>query len=164
MAKLGPFNQGINLFKQGKYENALDKFSEVSPVLRRISISLWMICNKAIKLKPMDKQIYDSRAAVLEKLGRHVEALKDSKKVIDLAPQSWQVATHLLILPACTWSHCLHPGLCKISKAVLEGGETRGIHEDGGPGIRAGQTWWCPTPIGAGANKGRRYAKSKSEM
>jgi len=34
--------------------------------------------------------VYDSRAAVYEKLGRPRDALRDAKKVIDLAPDRWQ--------------------------------------------------------------------------
>ncbi len=40
---------------------------------------------------PSEKKLYDSRAAVLEKLGRKVEALKDARTYINLAPNSWQV-------------------------------------------------------------------------
>lgn len=34
--------------------------------------------------------IYDSRAAVLEKLGRLKDALKDARKAIEVAPEQWQ--------------------------------------------------------------------------
>lgn len=37
-------------------------------------------------------QVYDSRAAVYEKQGRKKDALLESKKVIDLFPQAWQVS------------------------------------------------------------------------
>lgn len=46
---------------------------------------------QAIVLGPNEFSIYDSRAAVFEKLGRVKDALRDSKKVIDLGPQRWQV-------------------------------------------------------------------------
>ncbi|OSX67276.1 hypothetical protein POSPLADRAFT_1042521 [Postia placenta MAD-698-R-SB12] len=45
---------------------------------------------QAIVLGPNEFSIYDSRAAVFEKLGRVKDALRDSKKVIDLGPQRWQ--------------------------------------------------------------------------
>ncbi|THH03295.1 hypothetical protein EW145_g6373 [Phellinidium pouzarii] len=46
--------------------------------------------DKAIQENDQEKSIYDSRAAVLEKLDRPLDALKDCKKVIDLAQNSWQ--------------------------------------------------------------------------
>ncbi|KAI6125707.1 hypothetical protein EV401DRAFT_1936883, partial [Pisolithus croceorrhizus] len=44
----------------------------------------------AIDLQRDNFKIYDSRAAVHEKLGNFKSALLDSKKVIDLAPAQWQ--------------------------------------------------------------------------
>ncbi|KAH8104917.1 hypothetical protein DFH11DRAFT_1519218 [Phellopilus nigrolimitatus] len=66
------FKQGIQLFRQGKHEESLNKF------------------NEAILKNSKEKSVYDSRAAAFEKLDRPVDALRDSKKVIDLAPGSWQ--------------------------------------------------------------------------
>ncbi|KAI5123095.1 hypothetical protein M0805_001451 [Coniferiporia weirii] len=66
------FKQGISLFRARKFEEALEKF------------------NLALGENDKEKSIYDSRAAVYEKLDRPFDALKDSKKVIDIAPDSWQ--------------------------------------------------------------------------
>lgn len=54
---------------------------------------------QAIRQKGNEKSIFDSRAAVFEKLDRTADALRDSKMVIDLVPSSWQVrcaSTHLI--------------------------------------------------------------------
>ncbi|TDL23292.1 hypothetical protein BD410DRAFT_787629 [Rickenella mellea] len=66
------FDRGVELFRVSKHEEALEQF------------------NKAASRKVDEKAIFDSRAAVLEKLGRNGEALKDAKRVIDLTPTSWQ--------------------------------------------------------------------------
>ncbi|TCD65662.1 hypothetical protein EIP91_002335 [Steccherinum ochraceum] len=66
------FKKGVSAFRTGKTNEALQYFTD------------------AIKLGVVDVAAYDSRAAVLEKLGRHKEALNDSKKVIDIDPSRWQ--------------------------------------------------------------------------
>ncbi|EJD03340.1 uncharacterized protein FOMMEDRAFT_168327 [Fomitiporia mediterranea MF3/22] len=66
------FRRGVVLFKQDRYKDALEAF------------------NQAARENDKDATLLDSRAAVLEKLDRPLEALKDSKKVIDLKPTSWQ--------------------------------------------------------------------------
>ncbi|KAI0079633.1 hypothetical protein K474DRAFT_1617476 [Panus rudis PR-1116 ss-1] len=66
------FEHGITLFKDGKHEDALSHFTT------------------AIALGAKDPIVYESRAAVYEKLGRLKESLLDSKKAIDLNPQRWQ--------------------------------------------------------------------------
>jgi hypothetical protein len=40
--------------------------------------------------------VTDSRAAVLEKLGRYKDALKDARVVIELSPDSYKVDVYLL--------------------------------------------------------------------
>ncbi|KAL5524228.1 hypothetical protein ACEPAF_9368 [Sanghuangporus sanghuang] len=72
MAPKDVLSKGIRLYQEGQYEEALKAFDH------------------AIHRNPKDKNLLDSRAAVLEKLDRLTDALKDSKKVIDLAPDSWQ--------------------------------------------------------------------------
>lgn len=66
------FEKGIASFQDGKLPEAL----------------LYM--NQAIELQRDNFRIYDSRAAIHEKLGNLKAALLDSKKVIDLAPAQWQ--------------------------------------------------------------------------
>ncbi|KAG1815957.1 uncharacterized protein BJ212DRAFT_1481016 [Suillus subaureus] len=66
------FQQGISNFKRNKHAEALVLFDE--------AISLG--CDSFI--------VYDSRAAVHEKLGNHKAALLDAKKVVDTAPDRWQ--------------------------------------------------------------------------
>ncbi|KAL5519717.1 hypothetical protein ACEPAG_1377 [Sanghuangporus baumii] len=72
MAPKDVLSRGIRLYQEGRYEEALKIFDH------------------AIHQNSKDKNLLDSRAAVLEKLDRLTDALKDSKKVIDLAPDSWQ--------------------------------------------------------------------------
>lgn len=66
------FENGVGCFRDGKLLEAL-------PYM-----------NQAIELQRNDPRIYDSRAAIHEKLGNLKAALLDSKKVIDLAPAQWQ--------------------------------------------------------------------------
>lgn len=49
------------------------------------------LANQALSLEANEYTLYDSRAAVKEKLGKTKDALRDCKRVIDLAPQRWQV-------------------------------------------------------------------------
>ncbi|KAJ7600753.1 hypothetical protein C8J56DRAFT_911192, partial [Mycena floridula] len=68
-----PFAEGVSCFKKARYSNALQHFDE------------------AIN-SGGDQQyaIFDSRAAVYEKLEKGKEALRDARKVIQLAPNRWQ--------------------------------------------------------------------------
>ncbi|KAG1716635.1 hypothetical protein ID866_513 [Astraeus odoratus] len=66
------FEKGIASFKSGKLPEALSYM------------------NQAAELQKDNYKIYDSRAAVHEKLGNLKDALLDSKNVINLAPQQWQ--------------------------------------------------------------------------
>ncbi|KAI0375212.1 hypothetical protein BV20DRAFT_960306 [Pilatotrama ljubarskyi] len=67
-----PFSSGVAHFRAGKYQDALECFSE------------------ALKLGGDSATIYDSRAAVYQKLGKLKDALRDAKAVIDLHPDRWQ--------------------------------------------------------------------------
>ena len=49
--------------------------------------------HKAITKGSNDRAVYDSRAAVLEKLGKPEDALKDCRMVIKIAPKSWTVCS-----------------------------------------------------------------------
>ncbi|KAG2150467.1 hypothetical protein DEU56DRAFT_780159 [Suillus clintonianus] len=66
------FQQGISNFKRNQYSEALAFFDE------------------AISLGCDSFTVYDSRAAVHEKLGNNKAALLDAKKVVDTAPDRWQ--------------------------------------------------------------------------
>ncbi|KAF8557679.1 hypothetical protein OG21DRAFT_1505176 [Imleria badia] len=66
------FDKGVACFKHGDLEQALAHM------------------NQAAELESSNFIIYDSRAAVHEKLGNIKAALRDSKRVIDLAPDRWQ--------------------------------------------------------------------------
>ncbi|KAH8109789.1 hypothetical protein DFH11DRAFT_904039 [Phellopilus nigrolimitatus] len=75
------FEQGFNMFGQGKYEEALIEF------------------NEAILENSKEVSVYVYRAAVFEMLDRPEDALEDFKKVIDLVPGLWQgyaQSAHLL--------------------------------------------------------------------
>ncbi|KAH7925539.1 hypothetical protein BV22DRAFT_1088860 [Leucogyrophana mollusca] len=66
------FAKGVASYKKSQFSDALTHFDE------------------AITLGCDQFSIYDSRAAVYEKIGNFKAALRDSKKVIDLAPERWQ--------------------------------------------------------------------------
>ncbi|KAF9227153.1 hypothetical protein BS17DRAFT_747405 [Gyrodon lividus] len=66
------FEKGVTYFKHGHLVEALAHM------------------NQAAELRNDNFTIYDSRAAVHEKLGNLKAALLDSKKVIELAPDRWQ--------------------------------------------------------------------------
>ncbi|KII89340.1 hypothetical protein PLICRDRAFT_29633 [Plicaturopsis crispa FD-325 SS-3] len=66
------FSKGVSSFQISEIEQALSYF------------------NQAIELGANHYNVYDSRAAAYEKLGRPKEALLDAKKVIDLAPNKYQ--------------------------------------------------------------------------
>lgn len=84
------FNLGISLYKEEKYEEAVEVFTKVS----HQAITPFPFAEsrrQAISVNGDEKQLFDSRASALEKLGRYKVALKDAKRVVDLAPSSWQV-------------------------------------------------------------------------
>ncbi|KDQ62446.1 hypothetical protein JAAARDRAFT_149341 [Jaapia argillacea MUCL 33604] len=66
------FEKGVAAFRASNLDRSLDYF------------------NQAILAGAKGLTVYDSRAAVLEKLGQTKDALKDSKTVIDIAPTQWQ--------------------------------------------------------------------------
>ncbi|KIJ18540.1 hypothetical protein PAXINDRAFT_71376 [Paxillus involutus ATCC 200175] len=66
------FEKGVTYFKHGNLVEALAHM------------------NQAAELRNDNFTIYDSRAAVHEKLGNHKAALLDSKRVIELGPDRWQ--------------------------------------------------------------------------
>ncbi|KAF8527067.1 hypothetical protein JB92DRAFT_3139975 [Gautieria morchelliformis] len=63
------FRKGVIAFRTSEYEKALKSFDE------------------AIENGGRRYNVYDSRAAVLEKLGKFRQALRDSRKAIELAPE-----------------------------------------------------------------------------
>ncbi|KAF6757415.1 hypothetical protein DFP72DRAFT_233645 [Ephemerocybe angulata] len=67
------FSTAVKHFRTGDLELALESFNQA-------------IDNGAKK----EYAVYDSRSAVLEKLGRRKDALKDAKTTIELAPAQWQ--------------------------------------------------------------------------
>ncbi|KAF8319734.1 hypothetical protein DL93DRAFT_2164414 [Clavulina sp. PMI_390] len=68
----GTFHLSVTEFKKGQFEKSLEHV------------------NQAIALGLTTQTAYETRAAVLEKLGRVSDALKDARKVIELAPTSPQ--------------------------------------------------------------------------
>ncbi|KAH8104943.1 hypothetical protein DFH11DRAFT_1550698 [Phellopilus nigrolimitatus] len=74
------FKQGIQLFRQGNYEESLNKFNEVRGHHHRETESGFTRVKQAISKNSKEKSVYDSRAAAFEKLDRPVDALRDSKK------------------------------------------------------------------------------------
>ncbi|OCH94700.1 hypothetical protein OBBRIDRAFT_831531 [Obba rivulosa] len=66
------FQQGVQRFREGRLEDAVVSFTA------------------AIDSEPGEYTLYDSRAAVYQRLGKLREALLDCKTVIDLAPARWQ--------------------------------------------------------------------------
>ncbi|PCH33940.1 hypothetical protein WOLCODRAFT_130080 [Wolfiporia cocos MD-104 SS10] len=66
------FEKGITSFQENKLNESLDLFT------------------KAIDNGAKEYIVFDSRAAVYEKIGKTKESLRDSKRVIDLAPNRWQ--------------------------------------------------------------------------
>ncbi|KAI0654212.1 hypothetical protein C8Q70DRAFT_534131 [Cubamyces menziesii] len=67
-----PFTKGVGHFRAGKYQEAIDCFSE------------------ALTIGGDEATIYDSRAAVYQKLGKLKEALNDAKAAIDSQPDHWK--------------------------------------------------------------------------
>ncbi|KIM71428.1 hypothetical protein PILCRDRAFT_830339 [Piloderma croceum F 1598] len=72
MAWKASFAKGICSFRESSFEVSLSHL------------------NEAIRLGDDQYAIYDSRASVYEKLGQPKDALRDAKKVIELAPGQWQ--------------------------------------------------------------------------
>ncbi|KLO10490.1 hypothetical protein SCHPADRAFT_856547 [Schizopora paradoxa] len=66
------FKRGVKYFRDDKLDDALK------------------MLDKALLSGNEDKRMLDTRAAILEKMGILSEALKSCKKVIDIAPSSWQ--------------------------------------------------------------------------
>ncbi|RXW24425.1 hypothetical protein EST38_g1422 [Candolleomyces aberdarensis] len=67
------FTTGVQNFRKGEFELALGNF------------------NQALEQGGQGEYlVYDSRSAVLEKLGRRKEAITDARKTIELAPEQWQ--------------------------------------------------------------------------
>ena len=93
------FSKGIASFRSQQYEQALASFSEVSRnnfcKMHTLTIA------QAISLGGNEASVYDSRAAVYEKLGKKKEALLDSKQVIYLAPDLWKVRIYALNVVRC---------------------------------------------------------------
>ncbi|KAF5382745.1 hypothetical protein D9615_002900 [Tricholomella constricta] len=79
MAWKASFGHGVSSFKASRLDEALSHFTQAS-------------ISHALKEQGGDQQhlIYDSRAAVYEKLGMPKEALRDAKAVITLAQDQWQ--------------------------------------------------------------------------
>ncbi|KAI0328160.1 hypothetical protein GY45DRAFT_1255590 [Cubamyces sp. BRFM 1775] len=67
-----PFTKGVGHFRAGEYQDAIDCFSE------------------ALAKGGDGATIYDSRAAVYQKLGKLRDALSDAKAAIDLQPDHWK--------------------------------------------------------------------------
>ncbi|KZT59789.1 hypothetical protein CALCODRAFT_481291 [Calocera cornea HHB12733] len=63
------FTSALSLFKAGKLDDALAGFTA------------------CIEREPRSHQLFDARAATLERLGMHKEALKDARKVVELSPE-----------------------------------------------------------------------------
>lgn len=83
------FREGLHLYQTGKYPEALTRLNLVSVLFTSLTPSDLRV--QAIEKNNKQRLVFDSRAAVLDKLGRTKEALKDAKKVIDLEPGLWQV-------------------------------------------------------------------------
>lgn len=84
------FQKGVAMFRAGQLDDALALFTEVGHHGRLIHAGAYS-ANQALSLEANEYTLYDSRAAVKEKQGKTKDALRDCKRVIDLAPQRWQV-------------------------------------------------------------------------
>lgn len=84
------FQKGVAMFRAGQLDDALALFTEVGHHGRLIYAGAYS-AYQALSLEANEYTLYDSRAAVNEKLGKTKDALRDCKRVIDLAPQRWQV-------------------------------------------------------------------------
>ena len=108
------FSKGIASFRGQQYEQALASFSEVS---RSDSCKIrTLIIAQAISLGSNEASVYDSRAAVYEKLGKRKEALLDSKQVIYLAPDLWKVRIH--VATVVYYAHCMLIGLRTLGAII----------------------------------------------
>ena len=113
------FRKGVIAFRTSKYEKALEMFDEV------LSWPILFIFNfindewpQAIANGGELYNVYDSRAAALEKLGKIKPALRDSRRVIELAPEmrhvgclrektrhdSLNITRDILVLHVFSWS------------------------------------------------------------
>ncbi|KAG8214102.1 hypothetical protein J3R82DRAFT_10861 [Butyriboletus roseoflavus] len=90
MAWQATFDKGVVCFKRGDLEGALIHMNQVRFNIRDIAVIPKSEFQQAAELQGGTFIIYDSRAAVHEKLGNLKAALLDSKRVIDLAPDRWQ--------------------------------------------------------------------------
>ncbi|HEV7737413.1 MAG TPA: tetratricopeptide repeat protein [Chlamydiales bacterium] len=86
-----PFLDGIAAFRSNGFEKALSFLNTVSRYSWKNHLKLELKIFQAISNGGQRYTIYDSRAATFEKLGRFKEALNDSRKVIELAPQQRHV-------------------------------------------------------------------------
>ncbi|KAG5648349.1 hypothetical protein DXG03_004921 [Asterophora parasitica] len=91
MAWKPQFTQGITSFKASRLDEALGHFTQASKSHRH-HLPEYQPATQALEEVGGDKQhvIYDSRAAVYEKLGMPKEALRDAKSAIVLAQDQWQ--------------------------------------------------------------------------
>jgi tetratricopeptide (TPR) repeat protein len=89
------FDQGVVAFRERRFEDALAMFDKVSLPrnLPGVTGHHYPVASQVIELGGTLPILYDSRSAVLEKLGRYGDALKDAKKAIDISPQSPQART-----------------------------------------------------------------------
>ena len=85
---------------------------------------------KAINLSSTkDPAMYDYRVAIYEKLGRTKDALLDSRKVIQLFPERWQVSSlELHFHPRIKHDNWI--GIRAIRTVILEYQEVRLCFED----------------------------------
>jgi hypothetical protein len=78
---------------------------------------------QAIAKGSEERAVYDSRAAVLEKLGKPEDALKDCRMVIKIAPKSWTVSqVPFVCISATPMNLTLQTtsGLCTLGSTFLE--------------------------------------------
>ena len=85
-----PFKKGVALFQAGKYVEALSYLDKVQFIDSATDGFIIEIHHQAIEFEKGQYVLYDSRAAVYDKLNKPKEALRDAKTVITLAPDRWQ--------------------------------------------------------------------------
>ncbi|TFK40847.1 hypothetical protein BDQ12DRAFT_734033 [Crucibulum laeve] len=122
------FSKGITSFQAGRLEDALIQFNEA-------------IKNNGENQYP----IYDSRAAVYEKLNRGKDALRDAKKTIDLAPDRWQGYSRSarIFLKARKFDACVKMADMSLQRIkpdnVKRREEMEGLKEEAGKAMRAAE-------------------------
>ena len=84
------FERGVSNFRLGKYNEALACFNEVRVPYAFIHRKEFIVILQSVTKGGTASQLFDSRAAVHEKLGDLKAALEDARRVIDLAPHQWQ--------------------------------------------------------------------------